>query len=130
MAYDLHLVRSVQWTDASDAPITKRDVDALIEADPELAWSSSDLVQMKDQNGDVTVFYMIMWKGRPCFWWYRDQILCSGPNDLETAKLVRIAAVLKARVVGDDGERYEIRRQLFGKDKIVRLDPNRPPPRE
>lgn len=40
MAYDLHLVRTSDWLDAADAPITKADVDALILADAELSWST------------------------------------------------------------------------------------------
>jgi hypothetical protein len=122
VAYDLHVVRAVHWTDASEAPITKSEVDAIIEADSELAWSSSHFVQMKDHEGAVANFYMIAWKGVPCFWWYRDQLLCSSPNDAQVVKLVRIAAALGAHVVGDDGERYEIRRSILGKQRVVQLD--------
>jgi hypothetical protein len=121
MAYDLHVVRSIHWADAADSPITKSDVDALVEDDPELAWSDSELIiEAKDENGAVTAFYMIRWNGTPCFWWYRGQVVCCGPNDRQVAKLVRIAAALNARVVGDDGERYELRRSLLGKEKITR----------
>ena len=119
MAYDLHVVRSLEWTQAAETPVTKAEVDTLIEHDPELAWSSSDFVQMKNEAGFVTTYYMILYKGTPCFWWYRNQILCSGPNDAQVFKLVRIAATLNARVVGDDGEIYELRRSLFGREKIV-----------
>jgi hypothetical protein len=123
MAYDLHIVRSAHWTDAGNAPITKNEVDALIVSDSELAWSTSDFVQMKDQTGAVTAFYMIQWNGTPCFWWCRDQILCSGPDEAQVAKLVRMARALNARAVGDDGERYELRRSLLGREKIVQIDP-------
>jgi hypothetical protein len=122
MAYDLHAVRSVHWTDASVAPITKREIDAIVEGDPELTWSCSDFVEMKDQTGVVTVFYMILWNGIPCFWWYRDQLLSSSPDQKQLTKLIRIATALDARVVGDDGERYELRRSIFGKEKVARLD--------
>jgi len=69
MAYDLHVVRSAHWTHAAESPITRNEVDALVKADPELAWSSSDFVQMKDETGSFTTFYMILWNGTPCFWW-------------------------------------------------------------
>jgi hypothetical protein len=61
MAYDLHVVRSSHWMEASSSPITKIDVDALIEGDPELAWSGEDFVDMADENGNVTRYYMILW---------------------------------------------------------------------
>jgi hypothetical protein len=123
VAYDLHIVRSAHWTDAANAPITKNEVDNLISSDSELAWSTSDFVQMKGQTGAVTTFYMIQWNGTSCFWWYRDQILCSDPNEAQVAKLVRMARALNARAIGDDGERYELRRSLLGKEKIVQIDP-------
>ena len=125
MAYDLHVVRAVHWTDASEAPITKSEVDSIIEADSELARSSSDFVQMKDHEGPVANFYMIAWKGAPCFWRYRDQLLRSCPNDAQVVKLVRMAAALGAHVVGDDGERYGIRRSILGNRELSSLTRNR-----
>ena len=50
MAYDLHIVRTEHWTDAARAPITRQDVDALIAADAELAWSATDYVDIRDRN--------------------------------------------------------------------------------
>jgi hypothetical protein len=108
MAYDLHVVRTEDWTEAAGAPITKQDVDALIAADAELAWSTTDYVDMRDDAGAVTRYWMISWRGQPCFWWYRDQMECSGPEEAQIAKLVQMARALGARVVGDDGETYPL----------------------
>src|SRR5436190_11245531 len=108
MAYDLHIVRTEDWIEAASAPITRQDVDALVAADSELAWSSSDYVDMKDDAGVSTRYYIITWRGQPCFWWYRDQILCSGPDDAQVSKLVQMARALKAHAVGDDGEIYPL----------------------
>lgn len=58
----------------------------------------------------------------PCFRWYRDQLLCSGPYELQIVKLVHIAGPLGARVVGNDGERYDIRRFIFGREEVVQPD--------
>jgi hypothetical protein len=118
MAYDLHIVRTKTWLEASSAPITKSDVDALIASDPELAWSTSDYVDMSDDAGAVTRYWMITWRGKPCFWWYRDQIQCSGPNDAQLMKLAQMARAINAYAVGDDGERYEIKKGFFGKEKL------------
>ena len=108
MAYDLHIVRTEDWTEAASAPITKQDVDALIAADAELAWSTTDYVDMKDESGVSTPYYMIQWRGRPCFWWYQDEVRCAGSDEAQIAKLVEMARALGARVVGDDGEVYPI----------------------
>src|SRR5450432_544983 len=39
------------------------------------------------------------------------------PDDAQAAKLVGMAPMPSARVVGDDGERYEVRKTRFGKEK-------------
>jgi hypothetical protein len=70
---------------------------------------------------------MILLNGTPCFWWYRDQLLCSGPDDEHVAKLVHIASALKARVVGDDGEVYEsFGSRFWEKKKSSASTPNPP----
>lgn len=99
-------------------PITKQDVDALVAADSELKWSTTDFVDMAD-DGVTTRYYMIIWQGSPCFWWYRDQILCSRPDEAQQLKLAQIARALNGYAVGDDGERYEIKKGFFGKEKLV-----------
>src|ERR1700743_3285016 len=101
MAYDIHIVRTEDWTDAASAPITKGEVDVLIAGDSELAWSTTDYVDMQDESGVLTRYYMILWRGRPGFWWYRDEIRCSGPDKAQIAKLVEMARALKAYAVGD-----------------------------
>jgi hypothetical protein len=107
MAYDVHIVRTDTWFDAANDPITKRDVDELIASDSELEWSADDWVDMRDGRGKkVTRYFMILWQGQPCFWWYRDQIKCAGPTEEQVGKMVGMAAKLRAKVLGDDGEAY------------------------
>ena len=106
MAYDLHIVRTTNWLEASSAPITRQDVDALIVRDPELTWSTTDYVDMRDEAGTFIRCNMIIWRGQPCFWWYRDQIQCSDPDEAQQAKLIQMARMLDAFAVGDDGEVY------------------------
>lgn len=62
---------------------------------------------------------MILWNEVPCFWWYKSELLCSGADDAQIRKLVDIARVVDARVIGDDGEIYELGRSLFGRRKII-----------
>jgi hypothetical protein len=106
MPYDVHIVRTDNWLDTADDPITKPQVDALIASDPELAWSADDWVDMSDEKGKVTRYFAILWTGEPCFWWYRNEIRCATPNQAQRAKMVEMAARLGAKVIGDDGEAY------------------------
>jgi hypothetical protein len=107
MPYDLHIVRTDDWLDAAIDPITKEHVDALIALDPQLAWSTEDWVDMRDETTNQVIrYYMIHWNGKPTFWWYGDQITCSGPNEPDVMKMVEMAERLNANVFGDDGEAY------------------------
>jgi hypothetical protein len=123
MAYDVHIVRTNDWLDAGSDPIKKTDVDLIVEADPELTWSTADFVDMADDSGAVTRYFMIRWRGDPDFWWYRDQVLCSSPTEAHLVKLVQIARALKARVLGDDGESYDLKKGLFGGEELVTTPP-------
>ena len=74
---------------------------------------------MKGDADETIRYYMIQWNGVSCFGWYRNQIVCSDADQAQIGKLLSIAAALSASVVGDDGEKYELRKTLFGKEKIV-----------
>jgi|SRR4051812_8420320 hypothetical protein len=106
MSYDIHIVRTDSWLDSADNPITKSQVEELVASDPELTWSTDDWVDMSNDDGEVIRYFFIIWNGEPCFWWYRDEIRCSGPSDEQLLKMTAIAAHLDANVIGDDGEAY------------------------
>lgn len=107
MAYDLHIVRTKDWLNAEDHPITKGDVDQLVTADPELAWSTTDWIDLRVGRKTVpTRFFMILWNDAPCFWWYLNEIRCDGPSAEQVGKMVEMAEDLKAHVIGDDGAEY------------------------
>lgn len=124
MPYDLHIVRTEDWTQAASNPITKQDVDVLITEDSELAWSATDYVEIKDQAGTSQRYSRIIWRGQPCFWWYRDQIQCANPDEAQIAKLVQMARALGARAVSDDGKTYP----LNGETTSSSLNWTPPPP--
>ncbi len=106
MAYDLHVTRP--------EPISRDELDRVIAGDPELSWSLEDYVDIADEDGLVARYPLICWRGRPCFWLWRGEVLCSGPEDHQIVRLIQMAESLGARVVGDEGERYEIRKGWFG----------------
>jgi hypothetical protein len=114
----MHVVRTSDWLDAAKSPITREEISELIETDPELGWSSSDYVDLLERDGSTVRFPAITWMGDSSFSWEHDQILCKNPSEVQTAKLIRMANALLAIVVGDDGERYTLRRGLFGREKI------------
>ena len=124
MGYDLHVVRTRDWLESANDPVTKQHVDSLIKSDPELRWSLSDFVDMRNESSGTTRYFMILWNDSPCFWWYRDQITCSNPDDYQRSKLAQIASALGAFAVGDDGERYELRKGFLGKHKLIVVAPD------
>jgi hypothetical protein len=71
-----------------------------------LAWSTADWVDMSDDDGKVTRYFSILWNGGSCFWWYRNEIRCAGPNEEQLAKMVEMAERLDANVIGDEDEEY------------------------
>jgi len=123
LSYSLHIVRTLDWMDAAKLPIVRREVANLVEADPELSWSTTEYVDLRQKNGTIVRLPYIKWRGTSCFLWRLDQILCRNPDDAQTAKMVRIAEALQAVVVGDDGERYTLRRTLFGRRRLHTIQP-------
>ena len=116
MDYDLHIVRTRNWLDAARAPITKEDADVVVVADPELEWLPSGVVAVP---GLVWPDFIICWRGAPCFWWHRDQISCKDPNEAQKKKMIEIARVLSAYVVGDEDEIYDLRKSIFGRETVI-----------
>ena len=118
MGYELHVVRDKDWLQSAKKPITKNDVDALIATDKELSWSKHDYLDSKEPTGRVVRYWMIEWRGDACFLWLRSEIIAKNPTEPQIRKLVQIAKKLKAQVIGDDGEMYSLRRNLFGAQKV------------
>lgn len=122
MGYDLHIVRTREWLDADADPILKQDVDALIEADAELSWSKSDYVELNNPSTGETIRFRssaIEWNGMSQFWWYGNRISSKAPSDDQQKKMIKMARTLNAMVIGDEGERYDLRKRWFGREEVV-----------
>jgi len=104
-------------------PITKEQVDAIIREDRELSWSQKDYVDSKDENGQINRYFAINWKKTPCFFWYKDQIKCSNASQEQAIKMVEMSKMLGAKVAGDDGEIYDVKKGIFGKLRIIQYQP-------
>jgi hypothetical protein len=119
MGYDVHLVRTIDWLDSESNPVTKEDINAALAGDPTLSWSDTDYVEMAEDDGSVGRYFMINWNGGAVFWWYKSEVRCKNPSEEQLLKLVDLATALGAHVVGDDGEKYQRGKSIFGKQKVV-----------
>jgi hypothetical protein len=124
MGYDLHVVRTLDWVDAPLHPLTFADVDALVQADPQLRWAHIASAEVGDPPVTITTKgNFIEWKGTLRFWYWEDAIICKNPGDPEVLKLLAMAKALGAYVVGDDGEQYKLHRSIFGRESIRIIKP-------
>jgi len=111
MGYDLHVVRTKEWVDADTRPILQSDVEGLMKSDKELAWSTRSAIYTKNTK-------VIDWRGDPCFYWYRCEIIAKNPNQKQIIKLAQIAAKLNAYCVGDEDEQYVYQRGWLGGESV------------
>jgi hypothetical protein len=123
MGYDVHIVRTEHWLDAKQNPIRKEEVDTLIRNDGEVSWSQADYVDKKDENGLVNRCYAIIWKNTPCFLYDQAEIRCSNPRKEMIIKMVQIAKTFTAKVIGDDDEVYEVKKNIFGILSLIQKKP-------
>lgn len=123
VGYDLHIVRTLDWLKAWEAPITFAEVERAVQGDSELSFSDTDGFDTKSEDGVFRRNPAIVWKGGPFCWWDRDEIRCKNPLEPMIVKLIQMARALNAYVIGDDGERYEIRDGSSRKQQIVRIAP-------
>jgi hypothetical protein len=123
MGYDLHIVKTDNWLDASKNPITKAQVDELVKQDKELLWSEKDFISVEDEPGQTIKYFAINWNNNPSFFWYKDQIKCSNAGNDQIIKLIQMSKALGAKLIGDDGEYYQVKKNIFGKPHIITIQP-------
>lgn len=119
MGYDVHIVKTDDWLDAASNPITKEEVDKLVASDKELEWSELDYVEMIGPGGERVRYFAILWRNSPVFYWRRNEIKSSSPDEERIMKMVELAEALKANVIGDDHERYRIEKGFTGRKKLI-----------
>ena len=119
MGYDIHIVKTEDWQNAASDPVTKAEVDRVIAADKDLQWSQTDYMEMVEANGEKLRFPAILWQKAPTFYWFGNEITCSDPSEEQIMKMIDLAELIKANVIGDDGEVYRIKKNLFGKRTLV-----------
>lgn len=122
MGYDLHIVRTEDWFDANTNPITKEEVNQTVASASDLSWSSTDFIELMNEDGSNSRYYAINWEESPVFIWIKYEIKCSNPSNDQIIRMVELANQLNAHVVGDDGEKYLIKKGFFGKKKLIQLE--------
>jgi hypothetical protein len=119
MGYDLHIIRTKDWGDSNEDPVTWEQADALVTSDPELKWAkTATFTGGEPETTFVLKGDFIEWNGEPWFHWSEDQIIGGSRNEAAIVKLAQMAKALSARLVGDDGEEYKLERSFFGKLKV------------
>lgn len=98
MGYDLHITRKGFWADEEGPQILFEEWTKLVELDPDL--------EPDTQNDRKYFIFHHPTDNVPIVWGDTGEIFTKNPDKLTLAKLLKIAAELKAIVQGDDGEIY------------------------
>jgi hypothetical protein len=97
--------------------LPKSVIDAVIAGDLELDWvNPADAIATE---GPPSLKRPISWKGTPRFSYGAMWLECDDPDAACVRKLLHIAAAFNGYVFNDDGERVELRKGMFGGEKVV-----------
>jgi hypothetical protein len=110
MGYDVHITRKANWFD-EEPKITLEEWESLAESDPML--SANGWVDWKVNGNAVRAKTFLVREAKDpddataLFWDSGGDVSASNPTPVGIAYMASIAARLKARVQGDDGEFYD-----------------------
>ena len=105
MGYDLHITRGGHWAENDGARISVDEWLAVVENDKELTLSPGNASYLADWSGPSK-------HAEPWLAWHDGNIYSKNPDSALLRKMVQLAAQLRARVQGDDGEFYTGDEQL------------------
>lgn len=99
MGWELHIVRTENWFDSSNDPITSEEWLQLVDNDEELS--------IDNNNGD----FFAIWRApqaqdEPWLDWEVGRIYTKQPSEALYCKMLQIASKLDAVVVDDDDHKY------------------------
>ncbi|MBF0887255.1 MULTISPECIES: hypothetical protein [Gluconobacter] len=110
MGYNLEITRNPIWSGRPGTPLLLEEWFDVIQKDDELQFAvSSQPKKYPTQDAE--------WLNHPTaskkpedtlFYWAGNAISCKYPDEQQMAKMVQISRRLKAVVVGDNGERYDL----------------------
>ena len=117
MGYDVHITRAQDWTESAAHPITFDEWKAYIRSDREMRLDNR--AQATTTSGETVttespgLAVWVAWKkdgvegGHAWFSYDDGAITVKDPDRDILRKMFRVAAALKARVQGDEGEIYD-----------------------
>jgi hypothetical protein len=115
VGYDLHISRDECWAESSREPITRAEWRHLVDADPAMempgfieATNPADGAVIRIEDAGIAV-----WSGHPAgvrvpFSYRAGRIIVKSPDSVVIDKMLEIASVLGAHLIGDEGERYPL----------------------
>lgn len=113
MGYDIHITRAPHWTESHSVAITLDEWKAFVADDPDMRMAN--FAEATSPAGE-TIRYenegLAAWIPgaceNPAGWFdYRNgRIVVKNPDEAMLAKIKRVAELLGARVMGDEGELY------------------------
>ena len=110
MGYDLEITRNPLWSGRPGKPLLLEEWFDVIQKDDELQFAVSSQPEKYPTCNAEWLNHPDPSKkpGNTLFCWTGDAISCKYPDEQQMAKMVRISRRLKAVVVGDSGERYDL----------------------
>ena len=109
MGYDVHITRAEDWLESEQTPISLPDWIAYAKSDPEFRLDGFAEAEngLRYDNVGLAVWTAHS-SGRPV--WFdptEGRVVVKNPDEEILRKMAAVAAALKARVLGDDGEAYD-----------------------
>jgi hypothetical protein len=115
MGYDVHITRAEHWVESDSAPISLDEWLGYVAGDPEMRLDNFAEAEVEGhvlryENEGLAVWTAYSGhglKGNMAWFDYRDgRVVVKNPDDEILGKMRRIASALRAKVIGDEGERY------------------------
>lgn len=101
MGYGLHVTRKEFWADDGGPKISLEEWQLYVESDPEIERDPEN----PGHENYVIASHPERW---PLWWDLRGEVSTKDPDAFVIAKLVQIAKILNATVMGDDDEVYGV----------------------
>jgi hypothetical protein len=117
MGYDVHITRTLEWTESESDPITADEWQAYVSSDDEMRGDGFAEVAtasgtLRYENPGLAVWTAWSENGRDGnFAWFdlkSGRVTVKNPDDAILLKMCAIAERLGARVQGDEGEYYPL----------------------
>lgn len=110
MSYSVYITRAQRWVDSKASPINEQEWREAVKLDASLFENETDFCDYKTETGVIKRIHPVecydMRDGN-CLWWNNGKIECKNASDAWIAKMVGLAKVLKARVLGEEDEQYK-----------------------